>query len=55
MTDTYKAKADCRNCLNESEHDVPKGIRIVDFLEKRECPHCGCQSLSKSVNQPVIG
>jgi transcription elongation factor Elf1 len=52
MGDKYKALADCRNCLRESEHDVPKGIRIVDYLEKQECPFCGCTTLSKSTVQP---
>lgn len=39
----YKAKVICGNCGFDEEIEIPKGTKIDDM----ECPHCGCQDLTK--------
>lgn len=52
IVDTYRALADCTNCKRESQHNVPKGTTIADFLREVKCPHCGCETVIKSISQP---
>ncbi len=46
--DTYKyEKLYCRNCEINRRLDVPKGMRVTDFLKKIDerdvCPNCDCK------------
>lgn len=47
---TYPIKTVCSNCANVENHDVPKRIRISDYLEYTKCVNCDCDTLQ---NKPL--
>ena len=57
--DYYQIKVKCNNCsygnsiwssgTGDEYEVIEKGIPVDQVLGKRECPHCGCNTLSKTV------
>ena len=54
--ETYQVVATCVNCgqtpkekttndtiIGPLKYNIPKGIRVGDFLSRQVCPNCGCQ------------
>lgn len=40
---TYDYEILCHNCSKMITLAIPKGERVVDFLEENKlCPHCSC-------------
>ena len=47
----YNATVECMNCRygDSGEHsiEIPKGIRIDDYLRSYKCPLCGCKEMKE--------
>ena len=41
MSETYPMNARCRNCGNEWDVHIPKGISVKSFEEELMCEVCG--------------
>ena len=44
---TYIIQVECRNCGNEYEIIIPKGMFVTEFLKNKECSKCGLKEISK--------
>jgi hypothetical protein len=45
---TYSIVASCENCGEDTDLEVPKGIKVKDYISHSKCEHCDCQTLVKS-------
>lgn len=44
---TYSELTECYNCGAWGQNEIPKGIRIDDWLRSIPCPHCGCKEIGR--------
>lgn len=40
---TYEIEWECANCADNESYDIPKGIKVEDFLKDKICEVCGCK------------
>ena len=44
----YPAKVRCTNCMTVYYIAIPKGFKIKDYIQKEECPNCGCETMESA-------
>lgn len=54
MDSTYSHSETCSNCGVLQRFSIPKGTRVLDFMQDKLCKNCGCSMRgSLRLNKPT--
>ena len=45
LDNIYEVNFECQNCKMDTIYDIPRGVKVFEFIIGKKCRNCGCKVL----------